>query len=109
MALKKADLYSSLWANCDQLRGGMDVSQYKDYILTLFFVKYVSDKAKSGPNSLIDVVQGGSFDDMLAAKEPCTAARCRHEGACSHALGHLQRKAVASRHGRAAGHRAGCA
>ena len=68
VALKKSDLYSSLWASCDQLRGGMDASQYKDYILTLLFVKYVSDKAKSDPNSLIDVPTGGSFDDMLAAK-----------------------------------------
>ncbi len=68
MALKKSDLYSSLWASCDQLRGGMDASQYKDYILTLLFVKYVSDKATADPNSLIDVPAGGSFDDMLAAK-----------------------------------------
>jgi len=30
MALKKSDLYSSLWASCDELRGGMDASQYKD-------------------------------------------------------------------------------
>lgn len=68
MALKKSDLYASLWASCDQLRGGMDASQYKDYILTLLFVKYVSDKAKTDPDSLIDVPGGGSFDDMLAAK-----------------------------------------
>ncbi|MDV6267753.1 type I restriction-modification system subunit M [Rhodococcus globerulus] len=68
MALKKSDLYTSLWKSCDELRGGMDASQYKDYILTLLFVKYVSDKAKSDPNSLIDVPEGGSFDDMLAAK-----------------------------------------
>ncbi|MEV4512574.1 class I SAM-dependent DNA methyltransferase [Dactylosporangium sp. NPDC049525] len=68
MALKKSDLYSSLWKSCDELRGGMDASQYKDYILTLLFVKYVSDKAKADPHSLIDVPAGGSFDDMLAAK-----------------------------------------
>ncbi|MDV8128517.1 type I restriction-modification system subunit M [Rhodococcus sp. IEGM 1304] len=68
MALKKSDLYTSLWKSCDELRGGMDASQYKDYILTLLFVKYVSDKAKSDTNSLIDVPDGGSFDDMLAAK-----------------------------------------
>jgi type I restriction enzyme M protein len=66
--LKKSDLYGSLWRSCDELRGGMDASQYKDYILTLLFVKYVSDKAKADPNSLIDVPPGGSFDDMLAAK-----------------------------------------
>src|SRR3954453_21261721 len=68
MALKKSDLYSSLWKSCDELRGGMDASQYKDYILTLLFMKYVSDKAKTDPNSLIDVPTGGSFDDMLSAK-----------------------------------------
>src|SRR6266542_2825015 len=68
MVLKKSDLYSSLWKSCDELRGGMDASQYKDYILTLLFVKYVTDKAKSDPTSLIDVPKGGSFDDMLALK-----------------------------------------
>jgi type I restriction enzyme M protein len=68
MALKKSDLYRSLWQSCDELRGGMDASQYKDYILTLLFVKYVTDKAKSDPSSLIDVPPGGSFDDMVALK-----------------------------------------
>ena len=68
VALKKSDLYSSLWQSCDELRGGMDASQYKDYILTLLFVKYVTDKAKSDPSSLIDVPAGGSFDDMVALK-----------------------------------------
>ncbi|MDQ0689588.1 type I restriction-modification system subunit M [Arthrobacter sp. W4I7] len=68
MALKKSDLYSSLWKSCDELRGGMDASQYKDYILTMLFMKYVSDKAKTDPNSLIEVPVGGSFDDMVALK-----------------------------------------
>ena len=45
MAIKKSDIYRSLWESCDQLRGGMDASLYKDYILTLLFVKYVSDRA----------------------------------------------------------------
>jgi type I restriction enzyme M protein len=68
VALKKSDLYSSLWRSCDELRGGMDASQYKDYILTLLFVKYVTDKAKADRASLIDVPAGGSFDDMVALK-----------------------------------------
>ncbi|WP_187470378.1 type I restriction-modification system subunit M [Corynebacterium urealyticum] len=68
MALKKSDLYSSLWKSADELRGGMDASQYKDYVLTLLFVKYVSDKAKSDPYSLIEVPEGGSFDDLVAVK-----------------------------------------
>ena len=68
MTLRKSDLYGSLWKSCDELRGGMDASQYKDYILTLLFVKYVSDKAKTDRSSLIDVPPGGSFDDMIALK-----------------------------------------
>lgn len=68
VALKKSDLYSSLWKSADELRGGKDASQYKDYVLTLLFVKYVSDKAKSDPYSLIEVPEGGSFDDLVALK-----------------------------------------
>lgn len=68
MTLRKSDLYGSLWKSCDELRGGMDASQYKDYILTLLFVKYVSDKAKIDKNSLIEVPSGGSFDDMITLK-----------------------------------------
>ena len=68
MALKKTQLYSSLWQSCDELRGGMDASQYKDYILTLLFVKYVSDKYKANPNALIEVPEGGGFADMVRLK-----------------------------------------
>lgn len=67
-AIKKTKLYSSLWASCDELRGGMDASQYKDYILTLLFVKYVSDKYKGDPDALIVIPKGGSFDDIIALK-----------------------------------------
>jgi type I restriction enzyme M protein len=65
VAVKKSELYSSLWASCDSLRGGMDSSQYKDYILTLLFVKYVSDKSTGSPYDDVVVPKGGSFDDML--------------------------------------------
>lgn len=68
MAIKKSELYSSLWKSCDELRGGMDASQYKDYVLVLLFVKYVSDKYAGDPNSLIEVPEGGSFADMVALK-----------------------------------------
>ena len=66
MAIKKTELYSSLWASCDELRGGMDASQYKDYVLTLLFMKYVSDKYKGDPYGMIVVPRGASFDDMVA-------------------------------------------
>lgn len=65
MAVKKSELYSSLWASCDALRGGMDASQYKDYILTLLFVKYVSDKFTGEDYADVEVPEGGSFDDMV--------------------------------------------
>ncbi|CDC70195.1 type I restriction-modification system [Candidatus Colimorpha enterica] len=65
MAVKKSEIYSSLWASCDALRGGMDASQYKDYILTLLFVKYVSDKFTGEDYADVEVPEGGSFDDMV--------------------------------------------
>ena len=65
MAVKKSELYSSLWASCDALRGGMDASQYKDYILTLLFVKYVSDKFTGEDYADVEVPEGGSFDDIV--------------------------------------------
>lgn len=68
MAIKKNELYSSLWESCDKLRGGMDASQYKDYILTLLFVKYVTDKFKGQKYADINVPAGGSFDDLVALK-----------------------------------------
>jgi type I restriction enzyme M protein len=68
MALKKSELYSSLWQSCDELRGGMDASQYKDYVLFLLFVKYVSDKYAGQPFAPITIPPGASFADMVALK-----------------------------------------
>ena len=67
MAIKKQQLYSSLWASADELRGGMDASEYKNYVLTLLFMKYVSDKYKADPdNSLIEVPENSSFDYIVS-------------------------------------------
>jgi len=65
MAVKKSELYNSLWDSCDQLRGSMDASQYKDYILVFLFMKYVSDKHRA---SLVEVPEGASFNDMVKLK-----------------------------------------
>jgi type I restriction enzyme M protein len=65
MAIKKSELYSSLWASCDELRSGMDASQYIDYVLTMLFVKYISDKAKKDNDFAIEIPKGASFDDMV--------------------------------------------
>jgi type I restriction enzyme M protein len=68
MAIKKSELYSSLWKSCDELRGGMDASQYKDYVLVLLFVKYVSDKYAGQKDAMVEIPKGGSYYDMLALK-----------------------------------------
>ena len=68
MAIKKSELYSSLWASCDELRGGMDASQYKDYVLVMLFIKYVSDKYAGVPYAPITITKGASFKDMVALK-----------------------------------------
>ena len=64
MAVKKSELYSSLWRSCDELRGGMDASQYKDYVLVMLFMKYVSDQR----GGLIEIPEGGGFQDMVRLK-----------------------------------------
>ena len=68
MAIKKSELYSSLWASCDELRGGMDASQYKDYVLVMLFIKYISDKYANVPYAPITVPKGASFKNMVALK-----------------------------------------
>jgi type I restriction enzyme M protein len=70
MAIKKSDLYSSLWASCDELRGGMDASQYKDYVLFMLFIKYVSDKYGDSDDMAppVTIPPGSSFKDMIALK-----------------------------------------
>ncbi|MDP2318223.1 MAG: N-6 DNA methylase [Acidobacteriota bacterium] len=70
MAIKKSDLYSSLWASCDELRGGMDASQYKDYVLFMLFIKYISDKYGNSSDFTppVTIPRGASFKDMIALK-----------------------------------------
>ena len=70
MAIKKSDLYSSLWASCNELRGGMDASQYKDYVLFLLFIKYISDKYGNSDDFAppVTIPPGASFRDMIALK-----------------------------------------
>ena len=68
MAVKKSELYSSLWALCDELRGGMEPAEYKDYVLLLLFVRYVSDKANAQPDGHIVIPAGGGFDDLVKLK-----------------------------------------
>ena len=68
MAIRKSELYSSLWASCDELRGGMDASQYKDYVLVLLFIKYISDKYAGHPYAPLVIPEGSSFVDLVSLK-----------------------------------------
>jgi len=70
MPIKKSDIYSSLWASCDELRGGMDASQYKDYVLFMLFIKYISDKYGNSDDFAppVTIPKGASFRDMLALR-----------------------------------------
>ena len=70
MPIKKSDLYTSLWASCDKLRGGMDAGQYKDYVLFMLFIKYISDKYANSKDfaPAVKIPTGASFDDMVTLK-----------------------------------------
>ncbi|WP_353268073.1 N-6 DNA methylase [Gemmatimonas sp.] len=70
MPLKKSDLYASLWESCDALRGGMDASMYKDYVLFMLFIKYVSDKYANSTDfePAVVIPAGASFADMVRMK-----------------------------------------
>ena len=65
MAIKKSEMYTSLYESCDKLRGGMDPSLYKNYILTLLFVKYISDKYAGMKYAPIKIPEGCGFEDFL--------------------------------------------
>lgn len=68
MAIKKTELYSSLWASCDELRGGMDASQYKDYVLTMLFLKYISDRYSNDDFAVIEIPEDATFEKISALK-----------------------------------------
>lgn len=67
MAVKKSELYSTLWSSCDELRGGIEPSVYKDYVLLILFVRYVTDKAPFSKGQIV-IPKGGGFEDLIALK-----------------------------------------
>lgn len=75
MAIKKSELYSTLWKCCDELRGGMDASQYKDYVLVILFVKYISDKSRNDLNFMIDIPRRLPLRGFCRFERPCQYRR----------------------------------
>ena len=53
MALKKSELYSSLWSSCDELRGAWMPASTKDNVLVLLFIEYASVKYSGLPFSCV--------------------------------------------------------
>lgn len=70
MAVKKSVLYSKIWDSCNTLRskGGMDATQYKDYVLIVLFMKVITDKYFGKENSLIEVPEDANFNTMVSLK-----------------------------------------
>jgi type I restriction enzyme M protein len=75
MAVKKSEPYSSLWAGCDELRGGMDANSCEDYVTTLLFAKYVIVKHCNQPFAPNSIPPSASFKDMIALKQPMVQQR----------------------------------
>lgn len=68
MAVKKSELYSMLWEACNKLRGGVEPSRYKDYVLVLLFFKYVSDRYKGQPFAQFTISKGASLLQNLVVR-----------------------------------------
>ena len=68
MAVKKSELYRTLWKACDEIGRGIDPAEYKNYVLLLLFFKYVSDKYKGEVYPQYQIPKGASFDDLIRAK-----------------------------------------
>ena len=56
--ITQSEINNIVWNACDTFRGVIDPSQYKDYILTMLFVKYVSDVWKDRKKFYSDKYQG---------------------------------------------------
>lgn len=74
--MKKSELYSMLWEACNKLRGGVEPSRYKDYVLVLLFFKYVSDRYKGQPFAEFTISKGASFEDLIDAKGKSDVGEC---------------------------------
>lgn len=70
MALKKSEIYSTLWKCANKLRSnsGLGAEAFKNYVLIILFLKYMSDRAKTGKKSIFTIPEGCSFDDIVALK-----------------------------------------
>jgi len=48
------DIHNAVWSACDTFRGAIDAEQYKNYILALLFLKYISDVWKKHYNEMLE-------------------------------------------------------
>ena len=53
--LTQEEVNATLWKACDTFRGKIDSSIYKDYVLVMLFIKYVSDIYKEHRQEMMDI------------------------------------------------------
>ena len=63
--INQDDINKAVWAACDTFRGVISADTYKDFILTMLFLKYISDVYKDEYNKLI--TQYGDNPDLIHA------------------------------------------
>lgn len=70
MAIKKSEIYSTLTKCANKLRSnsGIGAESFKNYVLIILFLKYISDKVKSGDNTVLEIPEGCYFEDIVDLK-----------------------------------------
>lgn len=60
MALKKSEIYSTLIKCANKLRSnsGIGAESFKNYVLIILFLKYISDRVKSGERTMLSIPKG---------------------------------------------------
>ena len=70
MAIKKSELYSTLAKCTNKIRSncGLNAELFKNYVLIMLFLKYISDRKHSGELELIEIPDGCYFEDIVKLK-----------------------------------------
>ena len=66
--INQKEINQTVWKACDTFRGIIDPSQYKDYILTMLFLKYISDVNKEKRNEYLQKYNGDETRTERALK-----------------------------------------
>ena len=83
---KRDEIFNKVWRACDTFRGVIDPGQYKDYILTMLFVKYLSDIRKSKIAEYENRYQGDKvrIERAMARERFIVAEECTFDNLYAH-------------------------